>query len=124
VTVRGFEPPRIHLGAEQEPLTRLTRQDWRGPRASWGPDGLGFWEVQVTRTAAYDVTLRFRAPADDALVRFRLGTVAVEATVKKGETAHAFRGVRLTEGPGRLEAAVERDGKALGVDHVEVKKAE
>jgi arylsulfatase A-like enzyme len=123
VTARGFEPPRIALGAEQEPLTRLTRQDWRGPKAGWGADGLGYWEVEVTRPAAYDVTLRFPA-GGDGVVRFRLSGAAVEAKVKAGEAAHTFRGVRLERGPGRLEATVERDGKTVGAHYVEVKRAE
>ena len=46
---RGFDPPRIVLGSAHENPTVLTRQDWRGPDASWGPKGLGFWEVQVER---------------------------------------------------------------------------
>src|SRR5262249_13715529 len=44
---RGYAPPRIHLGAAQQNPTTLTRQDWRGPRAGWGPKALGHWEVQV-----------------------------------------------------------------------------
>ena len=44
---RGFEPVRIEIGGQRENPTILTRQDWRGPRAGWGPNDLGYWEVEV-----------------------------------------------------------------------------
>src|SRR5205814_1227800 len=56
---RGFDPPRIHLGAQAQPRTVLTRQDWRGPQAGWGPKSLGYWEVHVAREGRYDLALRF-----------------------------------------------------------------
>ena len=37
----------------------LTRQDWRGPRAGWGPTGLGHWEVQVAEAGDYEIKLLF-----------------------------------------------------------------
>jgi len=120
VTARGFAPPRISLGAPQEDPTELTRQDWRGPQASWAPTGLGYWEVQVTRTGGYRVTLRFAATTGPAKVRFSLGGVTHEAEAKKGASEMVFDNVQLAEGPGRLEASVERDGKAVGVQYVEV----
>lgn len=50
----------------------LTRQDWRGPRAGWTPTSLGHWEVQVTKTGTYDISLRFD-PVDAASdIHFRL----------------------------------------------------
>jgi hypothetical protein len=124
VTARGFTPPRIYLGPPQENPTELTRQDWRGPRAGWGADGLGYWEVQVTRTATYRVTLRFPALAGPAKVRFVLGGVMRETEAKAGATEVVFEDVRLTEGPGRLEPSIERDGKTVGVHYVEVRRQE
>ena len=37
----GYAPPRIALGSRDENPVLLTRQDWRGPAASWDADGLG-----------------------------------------------------------------------------------
>ena len=45
-------PPRIFLGAPQENPVLLTRQDWRGSGASWGPKGIGYWEVKVVPARA------------------------------------------------------------------------
>src|SRR5262249_11813214 len=51
----GYVPVRIALGTPHENPTRLTRQDWRGPRAGWTPTSLGHWEVTVARAGTYDV---------------------------------------------------------------------
>ncbi len=45
-------PRRIFVGAPQENPTLLTRQDWRGPKASWGPTGIGYWELKVVPVRA------------------------------------------------------------------------
>ncbi len=48
-STRGFDPIRIEIGGDREDPTILTRQDWRGPRAGWGPNDQGHWEVEVSR---------------------------------------------------------------------------
>lgn len=54
-STRGFAPPRIRLGTQ--PLDVLTRQDWRGPKAGWGKDSAGHWEVEA-EPGEYEVTIR------------------------------------------------------------------
>jgi hypothetical protein len=98
----------------------LTRQDWRGPRAGWANDSLGYWEVDVRSTGPYNVALRFAAVERDSRVAFRLGDVTITAPVPAGSTEHAFSGLRLERGPGRLEAWVERGGTTVGVHYVDV----
>jgi arylsulfatase A-like enzyme len=122
VGAKGFAPPRIHLGAPQEDPSLLTRQDWRGPAAGWGPEGLGHWEVQVAREGTYDVTLRFAAVTDGARLHFGLRGVSRDESVKAGATMHVFKGLKLTAGPGRLEAWVEHGKDKVGVHYVEVKR--
>ncbi len=119
---RGFAPPRIHLGAPQENPTTLTRQDWRGPKANWGPKGLGYWEVHVARTAVYEVTARFPKQDVAATVHFRLGSVTMSKEVTAGAISCTFSGVKLSEGPGRLEAWIEQGKETMGVHYVEVKR--
>ena len=41
VTKKGFAPPRIIVGSEKENPVRLSRQDWRGPKAAWTPESGG-----------------------------------------------------------------------------------
>jgi arylsulfatase/arylsulfatase A len=57
VTKKGFAPPRIVLGNEKENPTRLSRQDWRGPKAEWKADSIGHWEVKFDRPGKYKVTI-------------------------------------------------------------------
>jgi Sulfatase len=117
VTKRGFDPPRIQVGTPHETPTRLTRQDWRGPRnTAWnGPDALGVWLVNLPTAGTFDVAVRMRDVKEGSTVKFRLGGVIAAEKVKAGATAHAFRGLKLPAGDATLEAFVERAGQAAGV---------
>ncbi len=119
---RGYAPPQIHLGAPQENPTTLTRQDWRGPRASWAPGSLGHWEVQVARAGTYRVTLHFAPPSLAGTAHFALAGVTKKQELEKGDTRCVLEGVPLKEGPGRLEAWLAEGKETRGVDHVEVER--
>ena len=119
---RGYDPPRIHIGTPRENPTTLTRQDWRGPRASWGANGLGHWEVKVTTAGAYEVTLRFRPVRKAAEATFKLGKVTLTKPLEKGAASCVFEKVALEAGEGRVEAWVKQDGKTVGVHYVDVKR--
>ena len=121
-STRGYAPPRIVLGSSFENPSILTRQDWRGPRAGWGGNSLGYWEVRVDRTALYKVTLRFDELERDAAVRFRLGGTSLSRPAKRGQASSIFGPVRLPAGPGRLEAWLEGQGRTAGVNYVEVER--
>ena len=88
--------------------------------ASWGPKGLGYWEVYVARAGTYDITVRFPKLEADAKVQFRLGEMERTKNVPGGATSATFRGVKLPEGPGRLEASVGQGG----VHYVAVERRE
>ena len=115
-------PSRIILGAAQEDPVLLTRQDWRGPQASWGPKGLGYWEVNVARAGDYQVTLMFPPLAADATLHFQLGKSQTEKKAAKGTSEVSFDGVNLNAGNGRLEAWINRGEDRVGVHYVEVKR--
>jgi len=54
----NFATPRIHVGAPQEPVTTLTRQDWVAQRgAGWGKQGR--WLLHLDRARKVDVTVLF-----------------------------------------------------------------
>ena len=119
---RGFEPPRIVLGSPSENPTVLTRQDWRGPQASWGPKGLGYWEVHVQNAGMYDVTVTLPADVKAADVHFNLGEATARRMRKEGSTL-TFEGVTLAQGPGRLEAWFGDGDAKRGVWSVEVQRS-
>jgi arylsulfatase A-like enzyme len=117
---RGYAPPRIHLGSLYETPTTLTRQDWRGPQASWEPDGLGYWEVQVEHSGEYMIGFRFRARSTPGEAILRIGGVESKERVFTSATSCGFDLVRLKSGPARLEAILALGGKNVGVDYVDV----
>jgi len=119
---RGYDPPRIVLGTPHENPTRLTRQDWRGPRAGWDASSLGHWEVRVGQACRYEVTLLFARAAGAAQAHFQLGKVSLDKPLAAGATSCSFESVPLDAGDGRLEAWIEQGGKTVGVRYVEVKR--
>lgn len=119
---RGYDPPRIYLGTRFENPVTLTRQDWRGPRAGWGNDSRGYWDVFVQNAGDYAITLRFAATRTETDVHFRLGKMNLSQTAKTGSETCRFDSVRLETGQGRLEAWLGSDEKSAGVSYVEVER--
>jgi len=121
---RGYDPPRIHLGTPHENPVILSRQDWRGPQATWGAAGIGFWEVLVAEPGLFDVTLLFDAVPTETVARLKFGSLEIELPVDQESTSCIFHDVDLTQGPGRLEPSLVADGKRWGVRYAEVNRVE
>jgi len=119
---RGFEPVRIAIGGPREDPTILTRQDWRGPRAGWGPDVLGSWEVEVAREGRFDVTVRLTPRRFPTVAHITLRGISREITLAPGASECTFPDLPLTAGPGRLEAWVEGHGASSGVLDISVRR--
>lgn len=119
---RGFDPPRIHLGAAQQNPVLLTRQDWRGPKASWTADGLGHWEVKVATAGNYDIILEFAPQATEHSAHLHIGKLKQKVTVAAQSKQVTFAGVQLPEGPARLEAFLSSQDRQSGVLYVTVCK--
>ena len=119
-STRGYAPPRIHVGTPQEPVTVLTRQDWRGPKATWEATGLGHWELQVTRQARYEIRLRMPALTAAAQATLRVGPLTLLSSAAPGATEVRFAGVALPVGPTRLEGALTAGDRQWGAHYVEV----
>ncbi|MBI5280136.1 MAG: arylsulfatase [Candidatus Solibacter usitatus] len=116
----GYAPPRIFIGAPRENPVLLTRQDWRGPAASWDAAGLGHYEVDVRASGQYTVTLRFPAVPADAGAEFRLGALTARSPVKQGDTQVVFARLALPAGPARLEGCLIRGQSVSGAHYIEV----
>ena len=119
-STRNFAGPRIHVGSDREPLTMLTRQDWRGPKAGWTPTSEGHWDVFVERPGKYRVTLDFDAAPDARQAFVDTGKIKDKVAVPAGQ-ARAVIELPLFKGDATLGAWVE--GKArVGVKYVAVER--
>jgi arylsulfatase A-like enzyme len=113
-------PPRIYLGAPQQSEVLLTRQDWRGKEAGWGPKSIGSWFVDVRRAGEYEIKLRFAKTRQSGIASFACGSARAQADVAAGETRTSLRRVHLSKGPALLEASLATGSEKLGVEYVEV----
>jgi arylsulfatase A-like enzyme len=111
----GLEPVRITLGGPTENPTILTRQDWRGPRAGWNLNDLGFWEVQVAKAGRFEFTTHVTPRRFATKLHLSLGSARAERALAPGQSECTFPAVELAAGPGRLEAWVEGNGQLGGV---------
>ena len=96
---------------------RLSRQDWRGPKAGWTPTSEGHWDVFVERRGTYQVTLEVEATPSDRRAVVVTGRTTSRADVPGGRSRVVIR-VPVEKGEAKLEAWVE------GTAHVGVKSAE
>jgi arylsulfatase A-like enzyme len=115
IATRGFDPVRIELGGPRENPSFLTRQDWRGPRAGWNPNDLGFWEVEVARASRFDITLHVAPRRFPTVAHISLNGTSREKSLAAGATECAFQALPITAGAGRLEAWVEGNRASAGV---------
>jgi arylsulfatase A-like enzyme len=121
VTRRGCDPPRIVVGSDKENPVRLSRQDWRGPKAGWTPTSNGHWEVRFERAGRYRVTLhaagsipQYDGRVGDADSGVRGGNAVTNRTSYTTTVERA--------GDGRVEFTItDSDGtKPRGPTHVEL----
>lgn len=126
VTKKGFEPPRIIVGSEKENPVRLSRQDWRGPKAGWAAGDEGHWEIEFEKAGKYKVTLRSKAAFTEWGFKFS-GDKDVNGFTEQSllnEKQNVIEAKHLTIGPGKAkaEAWVVVDGKRRGVDYLELER--
>jgi hypothetical protein len=142
---QGLDPPvRNYLGAQNENPIRLATQDMRGPQAPKAPwnweqvhqmastemNGSGYYEVEVTRSGRYEITLRFGPPGARGIPVLKPGKaylsisdVILENAIQAGASEIIFD-LHLKAGPTRLEALLtgqRADGEAVSPVLVDVR---
>jgi arylsulfatase A-like enzyme len=121
-STRGYDPPRIVVGSAEENPTILTRQDWRGPRAGWDKDSLGYWEIAAAHGGSYDINITFAPVSAERILHFSCGLAKLTQQIQPNSKQHTFTKVDLRPGALRLEAWLEEGAKTTGVEYVRVKK--
>ena len=117
-------PSRIFLGAPQENPVLLTRQDWRGPDATWQPKAIGHWEVNVVTDGRYRVRILFDAPKSPRTMKFSCGQTSVSMPVQPGQNECTFENVHLGAGPARVDALLGDGASTSGVKYARVWRVE
>jgi hypothetical protein len=118
----NFLPPRIYLGDDHENPVTLTRQDWRGPRAGWGLDDLGYWEVNLARVGTYTFKLKFAPQTQQCEAVLKIGNAESRRVVPAGATEILFTQSALPRGNTRLETYLQFGNQAVGVQYVDVER--
>ncbi len=113
-------PPRLVIGATNENPTLLTREDWRGPKASWNRDGIGYWELTIATNAHYDIKFRFEPARAAGDATFTCSGISARQAIKAGAEECVFKAVQIPAGQGRLEATLQEGPDLRGVNYVEV----
>ncbi len=138
------DPVRIHVGSIRENPVLLTCHDWWGvpvSRTWWRQDmiikkakteleGNGYWEIYITRTGRYKITLyKCHPQAKDELkvlkqgtARLKVGNIEVTQPIKEGATSITFH-INLEAGLARLQTFLSgqrKDGKEVGAFFVEI----
>ncbi len=108
----GYGAPRILIGTPHEATTVLTRQDWRGPQANWGPTGLGYWELAVPQGGRFRITVDADGPKRPAVLHVRIQQVELQRELTPGKNPAGDRAM-----PYPLPAG----GVRLGFDPIELK---
>ena len=142
------DPVRIHVGSIRENPVLLTCHDWWDvpvPKLWWRQDmvvekarteleGNGYWEIYITRTGRYSITLyKCHPQAEDELkalkqgiARLKIGDIEISEPTEEGATSVTFH-VDLRAGPARLQTFLggqRRDGKEVGALFIEIKYLE
>lgn len=115
--------PNIYLGTNFKNPVLLTRQDWRGPHASWEDSGQGYWEVDVRADGDYECTLLFPAINSDGQAWLSLGGVKSQTTVAAKNTSLKLRLSNVPKGLSRVAAGITPQSMSeFGAHYVEIRR--
>lgn len=116
----NYAPPRIVIGTEHEPVTVLTRQDWRHFQGNpWKPGSNGFWLLDNPKAGSYTVEIILLSNENSqGEATLKVGnlvkTLSIAANQQRGHTTE----IVIAEGALKLEVEVTMDGIQQGPHQV------
>ena len=118
---RGFRAPPIVADPERESPVVLTRQDWRGTRATWDERGLGSWDVEFAGPGRlWDIALRFPPLRSAGRLRLRAGEREIARELEAGTAELAIEGIEIPRGRLSFEPELEDSSGTYGVYQAEL----
>jgi arylsulfatase/arylsulfatase A len=117
----NYDPPRIHVGSPHEPITVLTRQDWRG--GSWSRDAIGHWRIHVAADGRYDFDIGLEPQKEETSLALTAGTITRRLPVAGSAGTVQVTGVELPSGDSDLQVVIyggSDGGKTRGAYQVSV----
>ncbi len=119
----NYAPPRIVVGTNQEPVTVLTRQDWRRitDDQGWRPTSRGRWLLSAREERTFDIEVRLVAgSAGPVLLELGDGTYRQEPAPEQGNVT--FQGVAVPAGDFELSAAAGEGDDRRGAHQVVLRR--
>lgn len=113
-------PSPIVIGTRNENPTVLTRQDWRGPRAGWAADSVGYWEVEVAESGNYSITLLAPSSTANREARLKIADSETSVPFPAGADSVTIPNLPLPAGRVRIEPVIAEDDKLTGVTYARV----
>ncbi|TWT73608.1 Arylsulfatase precursor [Posidoniimonas polymericola] len=116
-----YTPPRIVIGAEQEPETVLTWQDWQTTGDNWGTQG--YWLLTAPRPAAFRVRVLLES-ASAGTAELTIGDATHTLPVENAEQEILFPSVEIPAGDASLQFRLVSDGQEVAPYQVYLSKLE
>ncbi|MGI9474830.1 MAG: arylsulfatase [Rubripirellula sp.] len=113
----NFAPPRIVIGADAEPVSSLSPQDWRvSDDSGWGSGGR--WLVHVDRAATFDAEIVYREPIGETEVVLQIGDVRKRGDLPAKQSRIELKSIDLPAGDTAVQVKSLVDGKQRDPYHV------
>ena len=115
----NYAPPRIVVGTDHEPVTVLTRQDWRRitEDQGWRPTSRGRWLLSARESATFDVEVRLVAGSAGPLL-LDVGDRTFRQELRPEQSTAVFEGIAVAAGDFALGAAAGEGEERRGAHQV------
>jgi len=115
----NYAPPRIVVGTDHEPVTVLTRQDWRRitDDQGWRPTSRGRWLLSARQDTTFDIEVRLVAGSSGPVL-LRIGDRELSQNLVPDQQTATFREVPIPAGDFALSAAAGEGEEWRGAHQV------
>ncbi len=115
----NYAPARIVVGSDHEPVTVLTRQDWRrdSEDQGWRPTSQGHWQLSAIEDTTFDVEVRLVAGSTGPL-RLDIGDRTLSQGLAPEQRVATFEAVEAGAGDFALSASAGEGAERRGAHQI------